>query len=52
MLIAVTILVIVLIICVTILVGAYMDNRHSIEKEKLEMLRKNPDIFKKMYENR
>lgn len=41
---------IVAVICITIIILNRMDNKNAIEKEKLELLKKNPELFKKVFD--
>lgn len=49
MIIALIILGIVTIICATALIGGKMDYKAQIEKEKLNILKNNPEMFRKMF---
>ena len=49
MLVALLIIVIVVIICATMLIGCHMDNKRMIEKEKLSILKSNPDLFVSLF---
>lgn len=40
---------IVFMVCMTIIIGTMLDHKHEMEKEKLEILKKNPELFAKVF---
>ena len=40
---------IVVVVCLTIIILNRMDTKHNLEKEKLELLKRNPELAKKFF---